>query len=64
MRAQQVPAGLRGGDLSIPPRTAITVESTRETIAMGQLYAYRGIVPSVDAGVGRLQARRRVEVPG
>jgi carbonic anhydrase/acetyltransferase-like protein (isoleucine patch superfamily) len=41
--------GLRGGDLSIPPRTAIPVESTQETIVMGQLYEYRGIVPSVAA---------------
>lgn len=41
--------GLRGGDLSLPPRTAITVESTQETITMGQLYEYRGIVPSVAA---------------
>jgi carbonic anhydrase/acetyltransferase-like protein (isoleucine patch superfamily) len=40
-------AGLRGGDLSLPPATAITVEHTQETIAMGQLYAYRDIVPSV-----------------
>jgi carbonic anhydrase/acetyltransferase-like protein (isoleucine patch superfamily) len=44
-------AGLREGDLSLPPRTAITVESTvestEETSGMGQLYAYRGIVPSV-----------------
>ncbi|MDQ1379375.1 MAG: hypothetical protein QOJ71_94 [Actinomycetota bacterium] len=42
-------AGLRAGDLSIPPRTAITVESTQEANAMGQLYAYRGIVPTVAA---------------
>jgi carbonic anhydrase/acetyltransferase-like protein (isoleucine patch superfamily) len=42
-------AGLRDGDLSVPPPTAITVESTQETIAMGQLYAYRGIVPTVAA---------------
>jgi carbonic anhydrase/acetyltransferase-like protein (isoleucine patch superfamily) len=40
---------LRGGDLSIPPHTAITVEATQENRAMGQLYAYRGIVPSVAA---------------
>ena len=39
--------GLRDGDLSIPPPTAITVEDTQETIAMGQLYAYRGIVPTI-----------------
>src|SRR6476620_4075768 len=40
-------AGLRNGDLSVPPHTAITVESTQEAIAMGHLYAYRGILPSV-----------------
>jgi carbonic anhydrase/acetyltransferase-like protein (isoleucine patch superfamily) len=40
---------LRGGDLSLPPRTAITVEGTQEISAMGQLYAYRDIVPSVAA---------------
>ena len=40
---------LRGGDLSIPPHTAITVEDTQEAGAMGQLYAYRGIAPSVAA---------------
>jgi len=40
---------LRGGDLSIPPPTAITVESTREILGMGQLYEYRGIVPTVAA---------------
>jgi carbonic anhydrase/acetyltransferase-like protein (isoleucine patch superfamily) len=38
---------LRAGDLSLPPPTAVTVETTKETIAMGQLYAYRGIVPTV-----------------
>jgi carbonic anhydrase/acetyltransferase-like protein (isoleucine patch superfamily) len=42
-------AGLRGGDLSIPPRTALTVEGTWERSPMGQLYEYRGIVPSVAA---------------
>lgn len=39
--------GLRGGDLSVPPHTAITVEATQEASAMGNLYAYRGIVPTV-----------------
>jgi carbonic anhydrase/acetyltransferase-like protein (isoleucine patch superfamily) len=39
--------GLRGGDLSVPEHTAITVERTQEAGAMGQLYSYRGIVPSV-----------------
>jgi carbonic anhydrase/acetyltransferase-like protein (isoleucine patch superfamily) len=38
---------LRGGDLSLPSHTAITVERTQEISGMGQLYAYRGIVPSV-----------------
>jgi carbonic anhydrase/acetyltransferase-like protein (isoleucine patch superfamily) len=38
---------LRDGDLSVPPPTAITIESTRETIAMGQLYDYRGILPTI-----------------
>jgi carbonic anhydrase/acetyltransferase-like protein (isoleucine patch superfamily) len=40
---------LRGGDLSVPPRTAITIEDTQETIAMGQLYTYRGILPTIAA---------------
>jgi carbonic anhydrase/acetyltransferase-like protein (isoleucine patch superfamily) len=40
-------AGLRGGDLSVPPATAVTIDRTREAHGMGQLYAYRGIVPSV-----------------
>jgi len=40
-------AGLRDGDLSIPPHTEFTVESTQEAGAMGQLYTYRGIVPSI-----------------
>jgi len=40
-------ADLRGGDLSIPPRTAITVENLAEANVVGQLYSYRGIVPSV-----------------
>jgi carbonic anhydrase/acetyltransferase-like protein (isoleucine patch superfamily) len=40
-------AGLRGGDLSVPPHTAITVERSQEVNAMGQLYTYRGIAPSI-----------------
>jgi len=40
---------LRAGDLSVPPSTAITVESTEEYATMGQLYAYRDIVPTVAA---------------
>ncbi len=39
--------GLRGGDLSIPPDSAITIEGSQEASAMGNLYAYRGIVPTV-----------------
>jgi carbonic anhydrase/acetyltransferase-like protein (isoleucine patch superfamily) len=42
-------ADLRDGDLSLPARTAITVESTQETGTMAQLYEYRGIVPIVAA---------------
>jgi carbonic anhydrase/acetyltransferase-like protein (isoleucine patch superfamily) len=40
---------LRDGDLSIPPPTAITIENRQETIPMGQLYAYRGILPTIAA---------------
>jgi carbonic anhydrase/acetyltransferase-like protein (isoleucine patch superfamily) len=40
---------LRGGDLTIPAHTAITVEGTQEQNAMGQLYAYRDVVPTVAA---------------
>jgi carbonic anhydrase/acetyltransferase-like protein (isoleucine patch superfamily) len=40
-------AALRDGDLSVPPATAITVEHTQETNAMGQLYVYRGILPII-----------------
>jgi carbonic anhydrase/acetyltransferase-like protein (isoleucine patch superfamily) len=38
---------LRGGDLFIPPATAIAVGPIQETLAMGQLYDYRGIVPTI-----------------
>ena len=38
---------LRGGDLAVPPATAIRVQHPQETIAMGQLYSYRGILPVV-----------------
>ena len=41
--------GLRNGDLSVPPPTAITVEDIQESIAMGQLYEYRGIRPTIAA---------------
>ena len=40
-------AGLRDGDLSVPPPTAITIETTKEKLAMGQLYAYRGTWPTI-----------------
>jgi carbonic anhydrase/acetyltransferase-like protein (isoleucine patch superfamily) len=38
---------LRGGDLSLPPPTATTVQGRQETISMGQIYAYRGILPTI-----------------
>jgi carbonic anhydrase/acetyltransferase-like protein (isoleucine patch superfamily) len=38
---------LRGGDLTLPPPTAFTVHATQETMAMGQLYAYNDIVPTI-----------------
>jgi carbonic anhydrase/acetyltransferase-like protein (isoleucine patch superfamily) len=38
---------LRGGDLSMPPQTAITVDQPEETIAMAQLYAFRGTLPII-----------------
>jgi carbonic anhydrase/acetyltransferase-like protein (isoleucine patch superfamily) len=40
---------LRDGDLSLPPPTAISVEGTEEPASMDQLYAYRGIVPTITA---------------
>jgi carbonic anhydrase/acetyltransferase-like protein (isoleucine patch superfamily) len=42
-------AGLRDGDLSVPAPTAMVVEPTQERSEMGQLYEYRGIVPTVAA---------------
>jgi carbonic anhydrase/acetyltransferase-like protein (isoleucine patch superfamily) len=39
-------AALRDGDLTLPSATFTTVDATEE-IAMGQLYDYRGIVPTV-----------------
>jgi carbonic anhydrase/acetyltransferase-like protein (isoleucine patch superfamily) len=38
---------LRGGDLSIPPHTSTRIEPTLEGLGMGQLYAYRDIVPTI-----------------
>src|SRR5205823_9667477 len=40
---------LREGDLSVPPPTAISIENRQEAIPMGQLYAYRGILPTLAA---------------
>jgi carbonic anhydrase/acetyltransferase-like protein (isoleucine patch superfamily) len=40
-------AGLRNGDLSLPPLAVITVEATTGRLAMGQLYAYRGTWPTI-----------------
>ena len=39
--------GLRAGDLSIPPRTANPTGPRLEGLAMGQLYDYRGITPTI-----------------
>ena len=50
--------GFRGGDLSLPGPTAITVESRQETILMGQLYEYRGILPIVAASAAVFSQRR------
>jgi carbonic anhydrase/acetyltransferase-like protein (isoleucine patch superfamily) len=41
--------GLRDGDLSLPPATSNPLASNVEANAMGQLYAYRGIEPTVAA---------------
>jgi carbonic anhydrase/acetyltransferase-like protein (isoleucine patch superfamily) len=38
--------GLRGGDLTLPAATSITIEPAKEA-AMGQLYAYRGVAPTI-----------------
>ena len=40
---------LRDGDLSVPPATAVTIENRQEAIPMGQLYAYRDIMPTIAA---------------
>jgi carbonic anhydrase/acetyltransferase-like protein (isoleucine patch superfamily) len=39
--------GLREGDLSLPASTSLAIGPTGETTAMAQLYAYRGIVPTI-----------------
>jgi carbonic anhydrase/acetyltransferase-like protein (isoleucine patch superfamily) len=41
--------GLRGGDLTLPQATAIAVEHVEGRIAMGQLYAYNDILPTIAA---------------
>jgi carbonic anhydrase/acetyltransferase-like protein (isoleucine patch superfamily) len=38
---------LRDGDLSIPPQTWASLGPTEESNSMQQLYAYRGIVPTI-----------------
>ncbi len=50
----------------LPPTAAPIMQYTTYGVLLilALLFMPRGIVPSVDAGVGRLQARRRVEVPG
>jgi carbonic anhydrase/acetyltransferase-like protein (isoleucine patch superfamily) len=40
-------AVLRGGDLTLPTPSFITVERTEETIRMGQLFAYDDVMPTV-----------------
>jgi carbonic anhydrase/acetyltransferase-like protein (isoleucine patch superfamily) len=39
--------GLRGGDLSIPAPTSNAIGTRLEGLAMGQLYDYRGILPTI-----------------
>jgi carbonic anhydrase/acetyltransferase-like protein (isoleucine patch superfamily) len=39
--------GLRAGDLSIPPHSSNAIGPRLEGLAMGQLYDYRGILPTV-----------------
>jgi carbonic anhydrase/acetyltransferase-like protein (isoleucine patch superfamily) len=38
---------LRGGDLTLPTSTSIPVDTVQEAIPMGQLYDYRGVVPTI-----------------
>ncbi|MCU1457235.1 MAG: hypothetical protein JWL73_1327 [Actinomycetia bacterium] len=40
-------AGLRDGDLSLPPPTTTVVEAPQEASPMGQLYAFRDVMPTV-----------------
>jgi carbonic anhydrase/acetyltransferase-like protein (isoleucine patch superfamily) len=39
--------GLRGGDLSLPPSSAVSFGPTMEASSVAQLYNYRGITPTV-----------------
>ena len=39
--------GLRGGDLSVPPPSGITIDTRQEGLGMGQLYDYRGTLPTI-----------------
>jgi carbonic anhydrase/acetyltransferase-like protein (isoleucine patch superfamily) len=39
--------GLRGGELTLPPYTYTTIQTTLEGLGMGQLYDYRGITPTI-----------------
>jgi carbonic anhydrase/acetyltransferase-like protein (isoleucine patch superfamily) len=39
--------GLRAGDLSLPPHTVNEIGPRLEGLAMGQLYDYRGILPTI-----------------
>jgi carbonic anhydrase/acetyltransferase-like protein (isoleucine patch superfamily) len=41
--------GLRNGDLTVPPPTSLAVGPTAENGTMGQLYTYRGTLPTVAA---------------
>src|SRR2546429_660136 len=41
--------GRRNGDLSLPPPSLADINPTPEANAMGHLYSYRGIVPSIAA---------------
>jgi len=42
-------SGLREGDLSLPDDTSITIGPTTEAGTVGQLYDYRGIMPTIAA---------------
>jgi carbonic anhydrase/acetyltransferase-like protein (isoleucine patch superfamily) len=39
--------GLRGGDLSLPAPTSTALEPALEGLRMGQIYDYRGIIPTI-----------------